>query len=90
MKFGKSGRPGLSGSKIDPRAAVGVMLMPVGRASGAALEDADADAGGCGFDCPPNRVCPNPTVAAIAKQPTRFLSVMTFPRFSLKFYSLKF
>jgi len=55
------------------------MLMPVGSASGVALEAADA--GGCGFNCAPDRVCPAQTMAAIAKQQTKFLSVMTFPRF---------
>jgi hypothetical protein len=53
------------------------MLMPVGRTSGAALEDA----GGCGFDCATDLVCPDQTMAAIAAQQPKFLSVMTFPRF---------
>src|SRR5215471_5094607 len=43
VKLGRSGRSGLRGWKVEPLAAVAVMLIPVGNASEAAAE------GFCGF-----------------------------------------
>src|SRR6516162_682954 len=51
VKLGKSGRSGLRGWKVEPRAAVAVMFMPVGSASEAAAEDF------CVFGCAWDNKC---------------------------------
>ena len=48
VNCGRSGSPGFNGWKIEPLAAVGVIIIPVGRTSGC----------DCGFCCAPSRAKP--------------------------------